>query len=258
MYVIIYLCKLIIIFGGEDVSKRFIIEKEYVQIEKEHIKIFEKDIHHINVLRYKCGDEIYINDYRIRIDQISSTEIQGEIIGKLEKRGEPIVEITLIQSYLKSDKMDYAIQKAVELGVKNIIPVITKNTVIKLDSKDRTRKKERLTKIVKEAIQQCGRTDLVSVESIQELNDIGFEEYDLVLICSETSKTALSQVLKVYKEKKSQRIAVLIGPEGGFENMEIANIKAKNKEVVSLGQRILRAETATINILSILSYEFNL
>ena len=219
-------------------SKRFIITNLVVQENK--LFIHGEEVNHINVLRHKIGDRIYVNDYEIEILDISKEKLEGAIIGLMPDKGVPKTYITLIQSYLKSDKMDYVVQKAVELGAKTIIPVITKNT--------------RLSKIAKEAVQQCGRTDVVNVENIQLLKELDFNEYDIVLICHEVSNVNLKETLNKIQNK--DKIALVIGPEGGLDNSEVESLlELDNVQDISLGDRILRAETASLAALSILSYE---
>lgn len=237
-------------------SKRFIVDENNISISELDVTIRGEEVHHINVLRYKVGDSVYINNYKIEIIRLGKDVLEGKIVGSLPQRGIPSVNITLIQSYLKSDKMDYVVQKAVELGVKNILPAITKNTIVKMDEKDKIKKIDRLCKIAKEAIEQCGRTDSVTVESIQELNKIDFSAFDNILICHETSNINLKETLNNITGAKN--IAIIVGPEGGLDDIEVKRLLSnKNAIDVSLGERILRAETASLAILSILSYEFN-
>ena len=237
-------------------SKRFIVENQNIKKQSEKIIVIGAEVHHINVLRYKVGDIIYINEYELKIDRIDKETLEGTVIGSLPQKGIPKVNITLMQAYLKSDKMDYVVQKAVELGVKNIIPVITKNTIVKLDEKDKVKKVERLSKIAKEAVEQCGRADVVEVESVKNLSNVDFSMYDSILVCHEVSSISLRETLTSIKGKNN--IAVVVGPEGGLENTEVDKI-LKNKKAtdISLGGRILRAETASLAILSILGYEFD-
>ena len=235
-------------------AKRFIIEN--INISDNKLSIEGNDINHINALRHKVGDRIYVNEYDIEITEISKQKIQGIIIGSMPTKGVPKVNITLVQSYLKSDKMEYVVQKAVELGVKQILPTITKNTVVKFKEQDKAKKHDRLQKISKEAIGQCGRTDDVNITNIQELNTIDFNAYDAILVCHELSNTPLKNAICDLKSKTN--IAVIIGPEGGLDNKEVEQILSlQNATDVSLGTRILRAETASLAILSILSYELN-
>lgn len=235
-------------------SKRFIVNEDNMTTYAQHVIVKGDEVHHINVLRYKVGDTVYINEYELEIEKLSKDILEGIVIGKLPQRGIPKIDITLMQSYLKSDKMDYVVQKAVELGVKNIIPVITKNTVVKFDEKDKVKKVERLSKIAKEAVEQCGRADNVDVGQVESLSKIDFAPYDAVLICHETSNVSLKDTLNSIKDKRS--IAVIVGPEGGLDNIEVDNLLQNSNAVdISLGDRILRAETASLAILSILGYE---
>ena len=240
-------------------SKRFITDNNNIMKVDNKVEIVGDEVHHINVLRYNRGDKVYINEFEVEIGEISKERIVGTIVGNMPRKGVPQTNISLIQSYLKSDKMDYVVQKAVELGVKEIIPVISKNTVVKLDEKDKLKKKDRISKIVKEAIEQCGRTDEVSIGDIQDLNKIDFGTFDVVLICHENSNQSLKEVINEIKKKDIKNIAVVVGPEGGLDEKEVWNIlKNKNGFDVSLGERVLRAETASNCILSILLYEFEL
>lgn len=236
-------------------SKRFIIcEKDIKRID-DVISVYGDEVNHINVLRHRVKDNIYVNEYLIEITKITKEYIEGKIIGSLEKRGVPEKNITLVQCYLKSDKMEYVVQKAVELGAKSITPVISKNCVVKLDEKDKAKKVERLNKIAKEAIEQCGRTDEVYVNSVEDLSKMNFDIYDAVLVCHEASNNSLKQAIQSISSVGS--LAVVIGPEGGLTEEEVDKIlKNNNAYVVSLGERVLRAETASFAALSILWYEF--
>lgn len=208
----------------------------------------------------KCGDNVNINEYVVKISSINDNVLMGKIVGKVEKKGEPKINITIFMGYIKADKMDYVIQKSVELGVRKIVPVLTKNSVVKLDDKDKLKKKERLQKIVTEAIGQCGRTDDVIMGDILDLKNIEkiLLPYDLVLVCHEQEKNSLHDLLKEYKNETIKNIAVIIGPEGGLDKDEIKRLlEYGNAKCVCFGERILRAETAANYILSILDYEFN-
>ena len=240
-------------------SKRFIVEEKNIQkVDEDTLIVKGKEAHHINVLRFNVGDYTYINGFKVEISKVSKDNVTCKIIGKLKNKGVPKVNISLIQSYLKSDKMEYVTQKAVELGVKEIIPVITKNTVVKLDEKDKIKKIERLSKIAKEAIEQCGRSDNVSIDKISFLKEINWDLYDFIIVCHETSNTSLKKTIGKIKEITDlKKIAVLVGPEDGLDQSAVTDIlNFNNSKAVSLGERILRAETASTCILSILSYEF--
>lgn len=237
-------------------AKRFVIDDKDISIDGNKICVQGSEAKHIKVLRHQVGDTINVNSYLVEIQKIEKEKIFGAILDKVEKRGEPNKNITLIQAYLKSDKMEYVVQKSVELGVSQITPVLSKNTVVKLDEKDAMKKIDRLNKIAKEAIGQCGRTDDVNVETVKKLCDMDITKYDLVILCYEKAKMKLYDIHKNIAD--AQDIAVIIGPEGGFDEQEVEEL-CKNANVVSVlfGERILRAETASIYMLSILDYLSN-
>lgn len=242
-------------------SKRFLIAEKQITVNKDIINIDSKDVNHIKALRCNAGDKININKYIVEIKSINKTTLVGKIVDIKAKTGEPKVDITLIQSYLKSDKTEFVLQKAVELGIKNFIPVISENTVIKIDSKDKLKKKERLEKIKTEAIMQCGRTDEVNVFDIVSIKEVDYSSYSHIILCYEEGSINIKDIMPSLKIKidNNTKVAVIIGPEGGFSKNEIEFIKerANNTKVVVFGERILKAETAAIYILSILDYELN-
>lgn len=240
-------------------AKRYVVEKENIQIQGTELTVTGREVHHINVMRYKVGDSIYINNYLVTIKDISDKSLIADIVEEAEPKGEPTVNIDLYMGFLKSDKMDYVVQKVVELGVKKIVPIITKNTVVKLDQKDRLKKEDRFKKIISEAIGQCGRTDEVTVGKICDILETtkNINSYDLVLVCHEQEKLDLKGVIVKSKVNDIKNIAVYVGPEGGLDSKEVEElVKYKNAYSVCFGERILRAETAANYILSILDYEF--
>ena len=221
------------------------------------IEIYGEEAKHIEVLRHKVDDIIEVNNRQCKIIKIEKNKITCEIFGEEIKRGIPNVDITLFQALLKSDKMEYVIQKSVELGVSQIVPFQSKNIVVKLNDNDKNKKIDRWNKISKEATKQCGRTDEVLVQNIMNFNEMlnTLKEYTSVIIAYENEERSLKEIIK---EIDTGKLAIIIGAEGGFDREEVDKILDINKAVsVSLGSRILRAETASLNLLSILMYEFN-
>lgn len=238
-------------------ARRYIVEKENINIQGNVLEITGRELHHINVMRFKVGDTIDINEYVCKIQSINKDILVAEIIDEVQRIGEPTVNIDLYMGYIKADKMEYLVQKSVELGVKNIIPILTKNTVVKLDEKDKIKKRERLQKIAVEAIGQCGRTDNVEVKEIKKIDEILREElnYDLILTCHEKEEKNIQEVLENVDKEVTKNIAVFVGPEGGLDNAEVEKIQEKeNSKVICFGERVLRAETAVNYILSVLDY----
>ena len=239
------------------------------QIEKDYIYIIGNDFKHIsNVLRLKPKDSIHIGNmdtgenYLCEIINFEQARITTKIIEKLEEENEMPVEIHIFQGLPKSDKMELIIQKNVELGVSKIIPIQMERCVVKLNQKDEIKKNERWNKIAEAAAKQCERDIIPKVEmsiKTDEINKIK-DEYDLIIVAYENEKNeTLKNVLIELKEKKrTTKIGVLIGPEGGISEREISMLNAPNIKKVTIGKRILRTETASLAISSMIMYEFEL
>ena len=235
-------------------ARRFIVDGNVAG----RFVIGEKEARHICVLRHKVGDVIQVNDKMCEIVEILKDEVVCAVVGEAEVRGVPDTKVTLFQALLKSDKMEFVIQKAVELGVSEVVPFISKNVVVKLDGKDKVKKVERWNKISVEASKQCGRSDVVEVCEILSFDEMlkKFSEFDLVLFAYENERESLKETLMQY-EGGNKKIAIVIGAEGGFDVAEAQRVIESGDMVksVSLGDRILRAETASLFLLSILMYE---
>lgn len=233
-------------------ARRFIIEKSIS--DGEEFCISGEEARHIFVLRHEKGDIIQVNDKICEIRDINKQTVSCKVIGEAEEKGIPQLKITLFQAFLKSDKMEFVIQKAVELGVSKVVPFISRNVVVKLDEKDKVKRKERFNKISLEASKQCGRSDVVEVADICEIKDVAEEikKYGYSIVAYENEKAKLKQYLN---NKEIKEIAIIVGAEGGFNKDEIELLSDSGCESISLGDRILRAETASLNLISILMYE---
>lgn len=232
------------------------------QINNNEITITGDDANHIkNVLRYKIGDELDVCNedakrYQAEITDFSANGIILRVIKESEKSAESPLNITLFQGLPKADKMEYIIQKATELGVSEVVPVEMERSVAKLTGKDSSKKIERWNKIAYEASKQCGRDRVPLVQNVDNLKNIieKFSKYDIVLLPYEKEfGQNLKQVLQ--RHKNFENVAIVIGPEGGFSESDLALLKLPNTEMVTLGPRILRTETASLAVLSMLSYE---
>jgi len=234
-------------------ARRFIVDGN---VEGRFV-IGDKEARHIAVLRHNVGDVIQVNDKMCEIVEMQRDEVVCEVIGNAEIMGVPETKVTLFQALLKSDKMEFVIQKAVELGVSEVVPFVSKNVVVKLEGKDKVKKVERWNKISVEASKQCGRSDVVAVTEILSFDEMlkKFSEFDLVLFAYENETVSLKETLTQYTEDK--KIAIVIGAEGGFDAAEAERVvtSCENVKSVSLGERILRAETASLFLLSVLMYE---
>lgn len=247
---------------------KFFVKEE--QINNEEIKIQGTDVNHIkNVLREKVGSELIIcnektgQDYLCEIKEIKEENIICNIKEKLLNNVESNIKVTIMQGLPKADKMELIIQKSVELGVNNIIPIEMKRCVVKLKDKDKIKKIERWQKISVVAAKQSGRNIIPEINQVENLKNIceTFENYDIVLLAYENEKeNTIKNELKQLKEKNQNKnedvkIAILIGPEGGIAEEEVEIARKKGAKIITLGKRILRTETVALNVLSIIMYE---
>lgn len=246
---------------------KFFVENEAIQ--NQQIEIKGKDVNHIkNVLRKKIEDEIIIcntdttKDYLCKIINIEENAILTNIIEELETNVEAKVEVSIFQGLPKADKMELVIQKAVELGVYDITPIEMKYCVVKLNDKDKRKKQERWQKIAEVAAKQSGRNQIPQINDISSIKNICnlCQTYDIVLVAYEKEEENKLRYelekLKAIEKKKDLKIAIVIGPEGGIDEKEIAILKESGAKVVTLGKRILRTETVALQMLSVIMYEF--
>ena len=245
--------------------QKFFIKTENLK-ENEEIWITGSDVNHIkNVLRKKIDDKINIcnsdtqKNYECVIKNIEENKIVCKILDEVKSLAESNLNITIFQGLPKSDKMELIIQKATELGVKTIVPVITKRTVIKLKDKYKQNKVDRWRKIAEVAAKQSGRDIIPTIENIINIADIKFDEFDKIFVLYENEeKISIKDEIEQLKNdnKEELNIGIVIGPEGGFAESEIEQLRLnQNVSVVTLGKRILRTETVALVVSGILMYE---
>lgn len=230
------------------------------------IKITDKqDIQHISkVLRLHEGDKIEVSDsekweYIAEISYIDKECVEALIVDKQKFTNEPFTKVTLFQGVPKQGKMELIIQKNVELGVHEIVPVFTDRCVV-TDNGKMSKKIERWQKVSDEAVKQCKRGIIPRVG-----DDITFKEmldlldgFDLVLFPYENEDDrSIKDALRGLTEKP-EHVAVIIGPEGGFSDKEAETLKAMETECVTLGKTTLRTETAGMAAVSMIMYELEL
>ena len=240
-------------------SKFFVDDKN---ISKDSIIITGEDVSHIKkVLRLKAGDDIVVcngrgTDYSAKIIEIDQNYINLKVIESHKNITEPPVEITLFQGIPKADKMDFIIQKSIELGVFKVVPVMTERTIVRFEQeKDHIKKTIRWQKIALEAAKQCNRGIIPVV-----LEPLDFQSALKLAAKSNMSFIPYENELKAnlkaeIHNKQAKDVSIVIGPEGGFSEKEIRLAEAENIKPVTLGPRILRTETAGIAVISIIMYE---
>lgn len=239
----------------------FYVEPEAVSADT--ARITGGDVNHIkNVLRMHPGEEIMILDgsgmeYRCEIEFITD-EVLARVLEAKKTEAELSVRLLLFQGLPKKDKMELIIQKAVELGVSEIIPVLTKRTVVKLEDKKKEQKKlERWQAIAEAAAKQSGRGIIPKVcEAVKFTEAVKqAEALDEALIPYELAEGMEEARERIHGLRDKKTIGIFIGPEGGFEEEEIALATKTGIHPITLGKRILRTETAGLCILSVIMFE---
>lgn len=240
---------------------RFFVEQSQIQDKK--IIITGSDVNHIkNVLRMKVGEEIAVSngadnrEYRCGIEEYTEHEVICTLRFVKEDGVELSARIYLFQGLPKADKMELVIQKAIELGVYEVIPVSAKRCVVKLDEKKAAAKVSRWQGIAEAAAKQSKRGVIPTVHSVMSMQEA--IEYargmDVKLIPYELAEDMQHTKRIIEAVRPGESIAVFIGPEGGFEESEVQEAFTAGIEPVTLGKRILRTETAGLTVLSWLMY----
>lgn len=226
------------------------------------LRIEGNEVRHIRrVLRLKAGDEIIVfngsvKEYNGTIVEEGPSSVVIRIQNIFPSPKESPLEITLAQSLLKGEKMDYLIQKVTELGIKEIIPFFSSRSVPLLDKSKKLKRLHRWERIAIEASKQCGRGMIPKIELFKDYSEmLETSSPDFLrLILWEGEGVRLKEVLEGSKEKT--KIFFIVGPEGGLSHEEITDAKGKGFIPITLGRRILRSETASLCLLSILQYEW--
>lgn len=216
----------------------------------------EQSKHLRSVLRLQNGDEVKVfdgegNEFLCVVQEIKSGK-QSSVLRILNESdptsSESDLNLNLAVALLKSDKFDLVLQKAVELGVSTFTPIITRRCDVK--PKNFERKVGRFEKIIIESSKQCGRAKLMKISELLDFEELIETGKGTKILFSERSGTKFSEV------KADKKITAVIGPEGGWEDSEIDLARQNDFQIITLGGRILRAETAAISVTSILQHNF--
>ena len=229
-----------------------IAEKENIDENNGKILIKEKsDCNHIqNVYRLNVGDKLRIVDgeyeYFTQIIEISKKEVAVKILEKNEDSYSLNINIDVAMGILKNEKMNLAIQKLTEIGVKSIIPLKTERVVVRINEK-----KEKWDTVARETLKQCRGVKFTEILPVKKLAEIDYKKYDKIIFAYENSNESksLSEIIK----QKDKNILYIIGPEGGIAQEEVDFLKNNKAIEISLGKRILRAETAAIVVCGIIA-----
>ena len=231
----------------------------------EEITITGGDAHHLaRVMRAQIGDEVTVADTdgrvaRMIVSAVAPDAVQLSLAEYLPQEEGRSAEVILVQALLKGEKMDFVVQKAVELGAVAFYPVITEHVVVHWDAKKAAAKAARWQKIADEAAKQCGRRALMSVVEVVPLSSL-LQNAELfaapdtaVVFCYEGEE--MQSMRTALRALTARRIVLIVGAEGGFSPAEAEAIRVSGAASVSLGRLILRAETAALTALSVTQYE---
>lgn len=227
-----------------------------------HATIEGEDVKHIyKVLRIEAGEKVVINnlegkEFLGQVEEVNKKEVIIKILEPMETNNESPLNIYLFQGLPKAAKMDLIVQKGTELGTKEIIPVVTERVDVKL--KGEFKKLDRLQRIALEACKQSKRTMIPKVNEPIEFNEMieKIKNMDLVVVPYENATGyGIRNMMKEVNPLNIKNIAIVIGPEGGFEKFEIEDLRDKGAHIVTLGPRILRTETAGFTCATLLQYE---
>lgn len=233
------------------------------QIQGKRIVITGGDVNHIrNVLRMKIGEEIAVSngtdgkEYRCGIEEFTEDEVICTLRFVKEDGLELPARVTLFQGLPKADKMEFIVQKMVELGAYRIVPVATKRAVVKLDEKKAKTRVGRWQAIAEAAAKQSKRRIVPQVGEVCTMKEalVQAASMDLKLIPYELSEGMAKTRELIEKAAPGQEIAIFIGPEGGFEEAEVSMAMEAGFVPVTLGKRILRTETAGLTVMAWLMY----
>lgn len=235
------------------------------QIGREFITITGSDVNHIkNVLRMKPGEKIRISsqngqDYFCQITELTDSFVQADILPEEAESTELSSKIYLFQGIPKGDRMETVIEKAVELGVYEIIPVAMKYCVVKLDAKKEASKLKRWQALAETAAKQSKRSRIPRIHPVMSYKEAAAYalECDKCLVPYENAKGMQATKEALSSINKGDSVSIIIGPEGGFAEEEIAFVQDK-MQVISLGKRILRTDTAGITVMSLLMMELEM
>lgn len=231
------------------------------EIDKGNIILTGSDANHIGrSLRMKKGEEITVccngTDYNCIINSITPDTVYLDLVSENPCAAEPSVDVTLFQAVPKMDKLEYIIQKSVELGVSRIVPVLTRRCVSRPDEKDFAKKLPRLQKIAEQAAKQSGRgiiPEVTPIVSYRKALDMMQELDSTIILYEEKGGCKFSEV----DFDGVNTIGLVVGSEGGFDSGEAEDAVKNGAVRVWLGKRILRCETAPITAMSILMFLTN-
>ncbi len=245
------------------------MQRYFAQFTKneKYVRITGEDYHHIkNVMRMKINDQFYLSNgeqvFYVTITEFTSDTVIVELLYENIESSELKIFVAIAQGMPKSDKFDFIVQKSTELGASEIIPVLSERSLIKVDQKSEKKKTDRYQKIAESAAKQSQRLIIPKVRDFMTLKEVINYSKDFQYKCvayeasGEKEQYNLHKVLNSIKE--NEKLLVFIGPEGGISEKELSLLTVNGFQLISLGKRILRTETAPLFIMSAITYELEL
>ncbi|MBR2338559.1 MAG: 16S rRNA (uracil(1498)-N(3))-methyltransferase [Clostridia bacterium] len=224
-------------------------------ISDDHACVTGQDAHHIaRVLRMREGEGLTLcdgmgTDYRCEIETIADGEVGVKVLERTSTESEPSVRVTLYQGLPKSEKMDWIIQKCVEIGVARVVPVAMARSIVRLKPDEGTKKQARWQKIAAEAACQSGRGCIPRVDAPVSLKQVIAQLEDTpAIVFYEGGGKPLAQLVNA----DMTELSIFIGPEGGFDVGEIEMLQESGVQIATLGKRILRCETAPMVAMAVI------
>jgi 16S rRNA (uracil1498-N3)-methyltransferase len=237
------------------------------EFDNSRVKLSPDESHHlIRVLRLTRGDEVFVFDgcgkeFRCRFDTVENKRAVLEIVETLDDQVESPLHLTIAQGLTKGEKFDLVVQKSTELGVSCIIPIASEHADLKLNREQAEKRVERWQRISLESLKQCGRRTLVKITMPLTLADFlsessdktGMEETaNAIIFFNERGGISIKDALDKLTDKGT--VIAMIGPEGGWSDREIEFMEMHGCLAVTLGQRVLRTETAAIVAATLLQH----
>lgn len=246
---------------------RFFVLPENIDEKEGTIRVEGEDVNHIrSVLRMRSGEKLLLCtglqddpcDYLCRIDSLTESEVIAAIEEKRPSQQELPSELYLFQGLPKGDKLESIIQKCVELGAAEVIPTVMSRCVVKLDDRKAAKKAERWNAIALSAAKQSKRGIIPRVDKPLSWRSAleAASKLDRVLVPYEDAKGVAHTKDVIASLKEGESVGIFIGPEGGFSEKEIDDLKSMGAEIITLGHRILRTETAGPAVMALLMMHF--
>ena len=241
-------------------SNRFFVSES--GFEEQEVRLSAEQAHQVcHVLRLKAGDAIVVldnagNEYDVTLATVTKKETKGKIISQRPASGEPRVRMTLFQSLLAREKFEWVLQKGTEIGVTRFVPVQTERSIVRAKQID-TKKLTRWRRILTEAAEQSHRGRIPEIDAALTWSETlpQFAHFDRSLIAATSGQTYALREALPSADKPPASIAILIGPEGGFSDNEVRQLRDNGATPINLGPRILRTETAAMVLPAIILHE---